>query len=346
MTAFPLPVILIISCLLAGMISATSSVCQADDVMLRKAATPQATRHVPAYRNSPAEPAPQAPSRGRIGLSPVPFKPESSESRPDERGDARSAGALNRLAGFPDIRDLVKRVNASVVSIRMLDAGSSWSIGSLGLSGEPGAKATGYGSGFIVSKNGYIITNEHVLRNGSQIEVELLDGRKTLGKLIYKDGKNDLALLKIDADNLYPIKLGDSDTVELGEWVVGIGNPYGIGQSIMIGIVSAQNRSIPGSGYPPLIQIDAAMNLGNSGGPLFNMNGDVIGINTILLWKSQGIGFATPINVAREFLEKKTRHQTRAASATSLGPQGPISDEPRTMSGSFNPLDPPWKLGP
>jgi S1-C subfamily serine protease len=345
MTALPLPVIFLISCLLVGMLQTAGPVCHADDVMLRKAATPSTSRSLPAYRTTPADSAREAQNRGRIGLSPVPFKPERSEPRPEDGADARSAGTLNRFAGFPDIRDLVKRVNESVVSIRMLDAGSSWSIGSLGLSGDPGAKATGYGSGFIVSKNGHIITNEHVLRNGSQIEVELLDGRKTLAKLVHKDGKNDLALLKIDADNLHPIRLGDSDGVELGEWVVGIGNPYGIGQSIMIGIVSAQNRSIPGSGYPPLIQIDAAMNLGNSGGPLFNMNGEVIGINTILLWKSQGIGFATPINVAREFLERKTRHQMKAASAASLGPQGPISDEPRAMSGSFNPLDPPWKFG-
>lgn len=345
MTALPLPIILLISCLSAILPPAAGSLCQADDVVLRKAATPTATRSLPAYGSAPVDSAQGPLNRKRMSLSPVPFRPEPSESRPDDKADPRNLGAPNRFAGFPDIRDLVRRVNDSVVSIRMLDAGSSWSMGSLGLSGEPGAKATGYGSGFIVSKNGYIITNEHVLRNGSQIEVELLDGRKVLAKLAHKDGKNDLALLKIDLDNLRPIRLGDSDSVELGEWVVGIGNPYGIGQSIMIGIVSAQNRSIPGSGYPPLIQIDAAMNLGNSGGPLFNMNGEVIGINTILLWKSQGIGFATPINVAREFMEKKSRHQMRAASATSLGPQGPISDEPRTITGTFNPLDPPWKFG-
>jgi len=227
----------------------------------------------------------------------------------------------------------------------MLDSNSSWSIGNLGLKGERNGKAMGYGSGFVISRNGFIITNDHVLRNGSQIEVEVLDGRKYRGKVVHNDSKNDLALLKIEADNLVPVALGNSDNVDLGEWVVGIGNPYGIGQSLMIGIVSAQNRSIPGSGYPPLIQIDAAMNLGNSGGPLFNLDGEVVGINTILLWKSQGIGFATPVNVAREFIESKTRSRMRAASAAPSGPMGPASDSPRPIQQNFNPLDPPWNFG-
>ena len=228
----------------------------------------------------------------------------------------------------------------------MLDSGSSFPLGSLGLAGESTGKALGYGSGFIVSNNGHILTNEHVLRNGTQIEVELLGGRKFLAKVLFRDAKNDLALLKIDVTNTQPVKMGDSDSVELGEWVVGIGNPYGIGQSVMIGIVSAQKRMIPGSGYPPLIQIDAAMNLGNSGGPLFNLEGEVIGINTILLWKSQGIGFATPVNIAKEFLDRKAHQPVRAASATGAAPLGPVADTPRGRSESFNPLDPPWKLKP
>jgi serine protease Do len=266
----------------------------------------------------------------------MPFKPEPSEDHQEQPS--------MRATSFPDIRDLVKRVNRSVVSIRMLDAGSSFSLGSLGFSGDQGGKAMGYGSGFIVSSQGHIITNEHVLRNGTQTEVELLGGKKFIAKTLFKDAKNDIALLKIDANNLPPVTLGNSDSVDLGEWVVGIGNPYGIGQSIMIGIVSAQKRIVPGSGYPPLIQIDAAMNLGNSGGPLFNMEGQVIGINTILLWKSQGIGFATPINVAKEFLDKKSHPAVRAASAQH-GPMGPAGDDPRTLQGEFNPLDPPWKYG-
>jgi serine protease Do len=231
----------------------------------------------------------------------------------------------------------------------MLDGGSKFSLGKLGFAGDPGSKAMGYGSGFAVSANGHIMTNEHVLRNGSVIEVELLGGHKYVAQVVSIDKKNDLALLKIDATDLLPVKLGDSDNVELGEWVVGIGNPYGIGQSVMMGIVSAQRRQIPGSGYPPLIQMDAAMNLGNSGGPLFNMDGEVVGINTILLWKSQGIGFATPANVAREFLESRSHAWMKAAAAASAGGEVGATAGPSTAHAapeSFNPLDPPWKFGP
>lgn len=273
--------------------------------------------------------------KARMGLTPVPYKPEPAVAKDENVPQVKSL--------YPDVRDLIKKVNRSVVSIRMLDAGSSWSFGNLGLSSDANSKATGYGSGFIISSTGHIITNEHVLRNGSQIEVEVLSGAKYPARILFKDNKNDIALIKIDANGLEPVKMGNSDNVDLGEWVVGIGNPYGIGQSIMIGIVSAQKRMIPGSGYPPLIQIDAAMNLGNSGGPLFNMNGEVIGINTILLWKSQGIGFATPINTARDFLERKNYPPLKAASAGNTGPLGPEPDQPRSISEAFNPFDPPWK---
>jgi len=327
---------------LAGLLLLFNSYCDADDLMLRKAATPSNSGSLTTTYTAESKIDTRFDGhKSPIGLSPVPFKPEpaagTSETQQEE--------SFVRHGNFPDIRQLIKRVNTSVVSIRMLEAGSTWSIGNIGFSGDAIGKAMGYGSGFIISRNGLIITNEHVLRNGTQIEVELLNGTKYTARALFKDAKNDLAVLKIDVDGLQPVKMGNSDGVELGEWVVGIGNPYGIGQSIMIGIVSAQKRTIPGAGYPPLIQIDAAMNLGNSGGPLFNMDGEVIGINTILLWKSQGIGFATPINVARDFLARnKLNSPLKAASATAMGPMGPASDQPRSMSEPFNPLDPPWKF--
>ena len=308
----------------------------ADNIMLRKAATPPSAHAIQSHRSRAADEQGNVNRKNRIGLSPAPFKPTPVESEQEQ--------ASPRQNPFPDIRDLIKKVNRSVVSIRMLDSGSSFPLGSLGITGESPGKALGYGSGFVVSSNGHIVTNEHVLRNGTQVEVELLGGRKFMARVLSRDAKNDLALLKIDATNTQPVKMGNSESVELGEWVVGIGNPYGIGQSVMIGIVSAQKRMIPGSGYPPLIQIDAAMNLGNSGGPLFNLDGEVIGINTILLWKSQGIGFATPINLAKEFLDRRAHPPVRAASATGATPMGPVADRPRTRSESFNPLDPPWKF--
>lgn len=339
MTAFRFPLSITIAYFVAGLFF-LPSLSQAGDYVLRRAATPPASGDLSDYNRVPREHPCRQGKEKRLGLSPVPFKPEPAAGGPDV-----TAGQPSALHGrFPDIRGLIKQVNRSVVSIRMLDSGSSWSIRNLGQSGESAGKATGYGSGFIVSENGHIMTNEHVLRNGSRIEIELLNGNKYPAKVVFRDAKNDLALLKINAANLTPVSLGNSDRVELGEWVVGIGNPYGIGQSIMIGIVSARQRTIPGSGYPPLIQIDAAMNLGNSGGPLFNMDGQVIGINTILLWKSQGIGFATPVNVAKNFLHRKSRARMRAQAAVARGPLGPASDEPRSVTQTFNPLDPPWKF--
>ncbi|MEW6533000.1 MAG: trypsin-like peptidase domain-containing protein [Thermodesulfobacteriota bacterium] len=305
--------------------------CFARDATLRRAATGSDASPINRYQQQG-----QPESRGtRIGFSPMPYQPEPA-------GDVQDHRTLGR-AGLPDIRNLVKQVNRSVVSIRMLDPGSSWSLGNLR---EQGERAMGYGSGFVVSPVGHILTNEHVLRNGTRIEVELLDGRKFDGKVLFKDGKNDLALVKIEIpDKLVPVKMGDSEIVELGDWVVGIGNPYGIGQSLMMGIVSAKKRVIPGAGYPPLIQIDAAMNLGNSGGPLFNLEGEVIGVNTILLWKSQGIGFATPINVAKGFLSRAGFPRVKSASAPAAGPLGPAENGPRSLGEPFNPLAPPWKSG-
>jgi S1-C subfamily serine protease len=339
MAAFRFGIIITISYLAAGFFFPVP-ICLAEDYVVQKAATRPTSGDIRTYGPVLKEDARQPPPAGRIGLVPIPFKPEPATS-PRE---AKEEGTPTRLGFYPDIRKLVKRVNESVVSIRMMDSGSSWTIGGLGLSGESNGKALGYGSGFIISRNGHLLTNEHVLRNGTQIEVELLNGQKYPAKVLHKDTKNDLALLKINAHDLKPVQMGNSDNVELGEWVIGIGNPYGIGQSIMVGIVSAQRRTIPGAGYPPLIQIDAAMNLGNSGGPLFNLEGEVIGINTILLWKSQGIGFATPVNIARDFLARKSNPTLKAASASASGPLGPASDQPRSLQEPFNPLDAPWKL--
>ncbi len=309
--------------------------CSAEDLKIRRAATRPPNGMVAPRRAVPLTEARAADTDGKPG-------PTHAQSVRESRVD-NDERLPPRATSMPDVREVIRRVNQSVVAIRMLDGGNAWSLTNLELSGrKASSKAMGYGSGFIVSNRGHIITNEHVLRNGSQIEVELLNGRKYLAQTLRKDAKNDLALIKIDAqEKLQPARFGDSDAVDLGEWVIGIGNPFGIGQSIMIGIVSAKGRKIPGSGYPPLIQIDAAMNLGNSGGPLFNLDGEVIGINTILLWKSQGIGFSTPINVCKTFIQQHTARHAQASSPD--GPLGPAADQPRALAESFNPLAPPWK---
>lgn len=159
----------------------------------------------------------------------------------------------------------------------------------------------GLGSGFIVSPDGLILTNAHVVRDASEVTVKLTDKREFKAKVIGTDPQTDVALLKIDAGNLLTVALGDSNGVRVGEWVVAIGSPYGFENSVTAGIVSAKGRSLPDGSYVPFIQTDAAVNPGNSGGPLFNLKGEVVGINSQIYSRTggyQGLSFAIPINVA------------------------------------------------
>jgi serine protease Do len=159
------------------------------------------------------------------------------------------------------------------------------------------------GSGFIITKDGYIVTNNHVVENASDIKVSLSDKEEFDAKVIGRDPKTDLALIKIEAKkDLLTAPLGDSSKLRVGEWVIAIGNPFGLGHTVTAGIVSAKGRTIGAGPYDDFIQTDASINPGNSGGPLFNMNGEVIGLNTAIVASGQGIGFATPINVAKEVL--------------------------------------------
>ena len=160
------------------------------------------------------------------------------------------------------------------------------------------------GSGFIYDKKGYIITNEHVIHNakGAKINITLLDGRKFIAKLIGADESLDLAVLKIKGSKLPIIKFGNSDLIRPGEWVVAIGNPYRFSHTVTLGIISATGRDLQDLGKHNLIQTDAAINPGNSGGPLINLKGEVIGINVAVAAKAQNIGFAIPINAAKDIL--------------------------------------------
>jgi len=158
------------------------------------------------------------------------------------------------------------------------------------------------GTGFILSKQGYIVTNNHVVKDADEIVVTLSDGKELEAELIGTDPKLDLALLKIDSKGLKPVKLGNSDKLRVGDWVVAIGNPFGLEQTVTAGIVSAKGRVIGSGPYDDFIQTDAAINPGNSGGPLFNIHGEVVGINTAIYSQSggnNGIGFAIPINLAK-----------------------------------------------
>jgi len=164
-------------------------------------------------------------------------------------------------------------------------------------------KQRSMGSGFIISDDGYLITNNHVVKEADEIKVKLSDGREFKGEVKGRDEKLDLALIKIDAKGHLPVApLGDSDKMEVGDWVMAIGNPFGLSQTVTAGIISAQGRVIGSGPYDDFIQTDASINPGNSGGPLFNTDGEVIGINTAIVAGGQGIGFAIPVNMAKEIL--------------------------------------------
>lgn len=170
----------------------------------------------------------------------------------------------------------------------------------------PMPRQQGLGSGVIVTNDGYILTNNHVIDKASEVRVSLQDGREFTAKVIGADPKTDLAVIKIDAENLPAVQMADSDQAEVGDAVIAIGNPFGIGQTVTTGIVSATGRSAIGLDYEDFIQTDAAINPGNSGGALVDVDGRLLGINTAILSRSggnQGIGFAIPSNLARDVME-------------------------------------------
>ena len=167
----------------------------------------------------------------------------------------------------------------------------------------------GAGSGFIISKDGYVLTNNHVVDGAREITVALADKREFPATVVGRDPKTDLAVLRIQGKGELPIvAMGDSQALKIGEWVVAIGNPFGLSNTVTVGIVSAKGRVIGQGPYDDFIQTDAAINPGNSGGPLFNLRGEVIGINTAIHSGGQGIGFAIPINTAKALLPELEKH--------------------------------------
>lgn len=181
------------------------------------------------------------------------------------------------------------------------------------------------GSGFIISGDGYILTNAHVVDGADEVTVRLTDKREFKAKTIGADKRTDVALLKINATGLPLVKFGDPAQLKVGEWVVAIGSPFGFDNSVTAGIVSAKGRSLPQENYVPFIQTDVAINPGNSGGPLFNMRGEVVGINSQIYSRSggyMGVSFAIPIDVAMEI-----QNQLRASGKVSRGRLGVVIQE-------------------
>ena len=238
-------------------------------------------------------------------------------------------------ARLPEFVELVKEASPAVVNITVTKTSRGNQFHQLGDEQLPeffrryfGERPRGFnqprqntptpaaGSGFIISEDGYILTNNHVVENADEIIVALSDRREREATLVGADKFSDLALLKIDATDLPTVDFGNSDELEVGEWVVAIGSPFGFEHSVTAGIVSAKGRSLPGdtgSNYVPFIQTDVAINPGNSGGPLFNLRGKVVGINSQIFTRSggfMGLSFSIPVNVAmnvvRQIREKGT----------------------------------------
>lgn len=194
----------------------------------------------------------------------------------------------------------------------------------------------GAGSGFIIDKEGFILTNNHVVENAEKITVTMADKSEVEAELIGTDPKSDIALIKIDVDEDLPVvELGDSDSLEVGEWVIAIGNPFGLNQTVTVGVVSAKGRSRVGiNEYENFIQTDAAINPGNSGGPLLNIHGRVVGINSALYSRTggyMGIGFAIPINMAKFINEQLMAHGKVTRGYLGVG----IQDVDEALAGSF-----------
>ena len=229
------------------------------------------------------------------------------------------------LAGaLPDFTELVERQSPSVVNIattqdaRPMRRGKTPDdmfeffrrFGMPDMAPENGRgmpPRRGQGSGFIVSADGYILTNTHVVDDADEVTVKLSDRREFRAKVVGSDEKTDIALLKIDASNLPRVAIGDPDKLKVGEWVLAIGAPFGFENSVTAGIVSAKGRALPQESYTPFIQTDVAVNPGNSGGPLFNMKGEVVGVNSQIISRSggyMGLSFAIPIDVAMEVMEQ------------------------------------------
>lgn len=255
------------------------------------------------------------------------------------------SGTASAQDRFPDFTELIEKYGAAVVNIsttQVIKSGRSGAQLPLdeddpmyeffrrfgvprGMPAPRDQEAKGLGSGFIVSPEGYILTNAHVVADADEVVVKLTDRREYKAKVLGADRRTDVALIKIEASGLPVVKLGDPARLKVGEWVLAIGSPFGLENTVTAGIVSAKGRSLPQENYVPFIQTDAAVNPGNSGGPLFNMRGEVVGINSQIYSRSggyMGLSFAIPIDIAME-----VKAQLQANGKVSRGRIGVVIQE-------------------
>jgi len=283
-----------------------------------------------------------------------PAAPTAPQAAPAAAAAPR-APAQPLVSGLPDFTNLVEQVGPGVVNVdvtivrnnRQASRGPMGDDdmpeffrrffgpdfpmpgqGPGGQDGGPSIKGRGMGSGFIISPDGYVLTNYHVVADASEVKVKLGDSREFTAKVVGSDQQYDVALLKIDGKNLPTVRVGDSNTLKPGQWVVAIGSPFGLDHSVTAGVVSAVGRSTggPDQRYVPFIQTDVAINQGNSGGPLLNTRGEVVGINSQIFSASggyMGISFAIPIDLAMSAVEqiKKSGKVTRGQIGVALDPR-------------------------
>lgn len=231
--------------------------------------------------------------------------------------------------GLPDFTELVTQASPAVVSVqtiqsvpmanRALPPGMSPNNPYFEFfrrfgppdQGDFGGQRQGQGSGFIISPDGVILTNAHVVEGADEVSVLLADKRELKAKVLGIDQTTDVAVLKVDASNLPTLKVGDANSLKVGEWVIAIGSPFGFDHTVSAGVVSAKTRSLPNGGYVPFIQTDVALNPGNSGGPLLNLNGEVVGVNSQIYSRSggyMGLSFAIPIDLAMNIESQLVEH--------------------------------------
>ena len=263
-------------------------------------------------------------------LSAQSSRPESPSSQSTAAARVPSAPATEPLVrALPDFSPLVERYGPAVVNVEVVEKQQQLGGGlspndpfsdffrrfgipapDQGQSPHGGQPVRGAGSGFIVTADGYILTNTHVVENADQVTVKLTDRREFTAKVIGADERTDVAVIKINATNLPIVRLGDPSKIRPGQWVLAIGSPFGFENSATAGIISATARNLPSDNYVPFIQTDVAVNPGNSGGPLFNLYGEVIGINSQIFSRTggyMGVSFAIPIDVARNVEEQLIR---------------------------------------
>ena len=266
--------------------------------------------------------------------APLPALPAAGpQAQPDASATSRA-----QASGLPDFTVLVERQGPAVVNVVTMRRARA---GGLDLPDDPifdffrrfmpqppdsdpgpESRGQGIGSGFIISADGYILTNAHVVAESDEVIVRLADARELKGKIVGVDTRTDVALLKVTASDLPTVTLGNSENLKVGEWVAAIGSPFGFVNTITAGIVSAKGRSLPDENFVPFIQTDVAVNPGNSGGPLLNLKGEVVGINSAIYSRTggyMGVSFAIPIEVALEV--SKQLQQTGKVTRGRLGVQ-------------------------